>query len=92
MRPALLAGAAVYMVCSMSLTAAHITESYRQFTDREALIAEQKSNGSDEIILPQYTIPSDPHIGMFGIYITDDDYWINKAVEWYYGVESVEYQ
>lgn len=86
--------AAVTLCAAVSLasTAAASVESYEQFTAREKYIAEQKAAGVYDISVEAYDIPDDPHIGMFNMYYNYSDYWITKAMCWYYDVDSIYFQ
>lgn len=74
---------------SLSCSAVNINAAYEQFTAREHFIEEQKAAGNYDIKLTLYDIPADTHVGMLNMYNNDPEYWNNKAICWYYGIDSV---
>lgn len=87
----LTAAAMASAVASLSASAVNISSAYEQFEAREQYIEEQKAAGNYDIKLDFYDIPADTHVGMLNMYNNDPEYWTNKAICWYYGIDSVEF-
>lgn len=78
-----------FSIFSLTKTAIAAPKNYKHFLDREKNIEISKQNGDFDIVFEEIPTPDDFHLLSWTIWSDDPEYWVNKSICRYYGINSV---